>query len=138
MSAFSINQIYLVGNVSQEPELKHTKTGTAVLNFSMATNRSVQNEKKEWDNIPTFHRVIVFGKIAEFLADRLHKGHLVTVQGRQENRSYEDKDGVKKYVSEVIANSIIPMQDNKNSKPAQEAPKAQAVTGDSEIDNIDF
>lgn len=108
MSLFSINQIYLAGNVSKDPELRYTPNGHATVTFSVATNRSQQNKQTQaWDNIATFHRVVVWGKIAENIAQGLKKGMPVTVQGRQENRSYQDQAGITKYISEVVAEKVI-------------------------------
>lgn len=110
--AFSINQVVLLGNLTDEVELRYTPSGQAVGTFRMATNRSIK-KNEEWEDVPTFHRVVVWGKMAEFIANSVAKGDRVYVDGRIENRSYEDKAGVKKYISEVIANNVIPMSKKK-------------------------
>lgn len=106
--AFSINKIYLVGNATNDPELRYTPNGQAVLNFNLATNRNFKNDDGSYKDIPTFHRIVVWGKTAEYLGKTLRKGDPVVVEGRQDNRSYDDKDGNKKYISEVVADSCIP------------------------------
>lgn len=105
--AFSINQVYLVGNVASEVELKYTPNGTAVLNFSLATNRSVK-QGDNWQDVPTFHRIVVWSKLAEYLAQNISKGNKIVVTGRIENSTYE-KDGQKFYKSEIVAQDVIPM-----------------------------
>ena len=132
--SFSINKIYLAGNTTNDPELKYTPNGNPVLNFSMATNRGSKGKDGVYKNIPTFHRIIVWGKIAEYLARNLKKGDQVVVEGRQDNRSYEDKDGNKKYISEVIADSCIPPRRQKAesqptdlSEPAKDADEAAEI-----------
>lgn len=105
--AFSINQVYLVGNVASEVELRYTPNGTAVLNFSVATNRSVK-QGDNWEDVPTFHRIVVWSKLAEYLAQNISKGSKVVITGRIENSSYE-KDGQKFYKSEIVAQDVIPM-----------------------------
>jgi single-strand DNA-binding protein len=122
--AFSINKIYLVGNATVDPELKYTPNGQAVLNFSMATNRSVKEKDGSYRDAPTFHRIIVWGKMAEYLSKSLRKGNPVVVEGRQENRSYKDRDGNRKYISEVVADSCIPFA---RKERAQQAPTETTI-----------
>ncbi len=105
--AFSINKIYLVGNATGDPELKYTPGGQAVLNFSLATNRSIKKDN-EYRDVATYHRIVVWGKLAEYLGGVLKKGDPVVVEGRQDNRSYEDQAGNRKYTSEVVADTCIP------------------------------
>lgn len=110
--AFSINHITLLGNVSKDPEaLKYTKGGTAVLNFSMATNRSVKDGDKGYKNVGTFHRIVMYGKMAEWVFNHIQKGTKLYVDGRLENRSWEKQDGSKAYITEIVAENVIPMQD---------------------------
>lgn len=105
---FNINQALIAGNVTNDPELRYTQGGTAYLRFGVATNRGVKNkETEEWENVPTFHNVVVWGKLAENVGDRLHKGHLVTVLGRIDHSKYTDKDGVERVGHEIVADSVI-------------------------------
>lgn len=105
--AFSINKAYLVGNVTKDPDLKYTPNNNAVCTFNVATNRSIK-KGDDWEDVATFHRVVVWGKIAEYINNNVVKGDPVVVEGRIENRSFEDKDGVTKYISEIIADNVIP------------------------------
>lgn len=140
--SFSINQVILAGNVSQEPELKYTPNGTAVCTFSVATSRSVK-KGEQWENIPTFHRVTVWQKLAEFVSNNLVKGQQVTVRGRLDNRSYEDQNGNKKYVTDIIAEDVVfnapkkgqTTQQAQPSRPARPAPQEDvpSVTRDEPI-----
>lgn len=111
--SYSINQVFLVGNVASEVELKFTPSSMAVCNFSVATNRSVK-KNDQWETVATFHKIVVWGKLAESLANTLSKGKKVTISGRIDNRSYEAQDGSKRYVSEVVADSVI--FDSSNAK----------------------
>lgn len=106
MSLFDLNRATLIGNVVRDPDLKYTAKGTAVLKFSMATNRSMQNEDGSYKDLPTFHNVVAWSKVAERLAKILAKGKKVYVEGRIDNRSYE-KDGQTRYISEVVADNVI-------------------------------
>lgn len=148
--AFSFAQTQLMGNVTKDPELRYTPGGTAVLNFSMATNRGVKDETTQtgWKDIATYHNVKIFGKMAEWLAQSLHKGDQVFVVGRPENRSYE-KDGQKRYISEVIAETIVPPKAPKVARTNAPAVRAEgepidpstaqaAPTEQIDVDDIPF
>lgn len=107
------NHASIIGNLTNNPELKFTPGGNAICHFGVATNRSVKKDGK-YESVPTFHNCIVWGNTAEWFAKNYQKGHKVCVEGRIENRSYKDKSGTVKYISEIVASEIIPMvQDNK-------------------------
>lgn len=144
--AFSINKAYLVGNVTADPELKYTPKGTATLNLGVATNHSYK-DGDEWKEVPSFHRVQIWGKQAEFVAGALAKGDKVVVEGRIAYRSYDDKDGNKRYITEIIAENVIPHSGNRSSAPreteqAEEAPlediPTKEVDEDQKVDPDDI
>lgn len=100
----------ILGNISQMPELRYTPSGMAVCTLSVATNHSVKNSDGSYKDIPTFHNVVVFGKKADFVAKECKKGDKVYIEGRLQNRSWDDpKTNTKKYRTETIADEIIPM-----------------------------
>lgn len=120
--SFSINKAYLLGNVTKDPELRYTPSGQPVLTFNMATNRSIK-KNDQWEDVPTFHRIVVWGKIAEWLSNHLFKGYKVAVEGRIESREYTKKDGTKDRMREIIAENCIPMTEGKGqpaAKPTEE------------------
>ena len=104
---FSINLAIITGNVTRDPELRYTPSGSAVLSFGVATNHSVK-KGDQWTDVPTFHNIVVWGKQAEFLSNNLKKGTKVSIQGRIDNRQYDAKDGTKRYISEIVADIVIP------------------------------
>lgn len=106
--AFSDNLAILVGNLTRDPELRFGQSGTAILTLNVATNHSVK-KNDEWEDVPTFHRVIVFGKTAEWLSENVFKGDKIYINGRISNRSYE-QDGETKYIHEIIGNTVIPQK----------------------------
>ena len=117
------------GNATRDPELRYTPSGQAVCSFGVATNRSIK-KNDQWENVPTFHNVVQWGKQAEFTSNNLKKGMKVTVTGRIDNRSYDAKDGTKKYISEIVADSVIFYSDRPSTQPAdspQSEPQPQAV-----------
>jgi single-strand DNA-binding protein len=102
-----INKVILIGNLGRDPELRYTQGGTAVATLNLATTRSYTKqgsnervEETEW------HRVTVWGKTAEFCNQYLSKGRQVYVEGRLQTRSYEDKDGIKRYSTDVVAETV--------------------------------
>lgn len=103
----SVNKVILVGNLGNDPELRNTSGGNPVCNFNVATNEvwtgkdGQKNERTEW------HKIVVWGKQAENCEQYLKKGRQVYVEGKNQTRSWEDNDGVKRYVTEVIARQVV-------------------------------
>lgn len=110
----SLNQVQLIGNLTKDPELKQTKSGNSVVTFTIATSRSVKNGDV-WDEETDFHNVIIWGKLAETVQQYVSKGQKLFVTGRLQNRSY-DKDGIKRYVTEVVGTDIVFMDSKKQSQ----------------------
>lgn len=111
---FSINLAIITGNVTRDPELRYTPSGSAVCSFGVATNHSIK-KGDQWENVPTFHNIVVWGKVAEYIANTVHKGIKVSITGRIDNRQYDAKDGTKKYISEIVADTVIPFTDRKSA-----------------------
>lgn len=99
-----MNKVILMGRLTKEPDVKYTQTGKVVTQFTLAVDRPFKdaNGNKETDFIP----VVVWGKAAELVGNSCQKGHRLLVDGRLQIRSYEAKDGSKRWVSEIIANSV--------------------------------
>ncbi len=112
-----MNKVVLIGRMTKEPELKFTPgTGTAVCTFTMAVNRRF---KKEGQPDADFIPIVVWGKQAESTANYMSKGKLLSVAGRIETRSYEAKDGGRRYVTEVVADEVSFLEyGNKNEGQA--------------------
>mgnify|MGYP005888911421 FL=1 len=99
-----MNKVILMGRLTKDPEVKYTQTGKVVTQFTLAVDRPFKdaNGQKEADFIP----VVVWGKPAELVGNSCQKGHKLLVDGRLQIRSYEAKDGGKRWVTEIIANSV--------------------------------
>ncbi|MCH7679936.1 single-stranded DNA-binding protein [candidate division KSB1 bacterium] len=116
----SVNKVILIGNLGADPELKYTPNGAAVANLSLATidtwkdNDGNKQERTEW------HRVIVWKKLAEITAEYLKKGSKVYFEGRLQTRSWEDKDGVKRYTTEVVADNMVMLGQKEQSAELDE------------------
>ena len=99
-----MNRVDLVGRLTRDPELRHTTSGRAVCQLNLAINRTFTNQNGERE--ADFINVVVWDKQAENVSKYVSKGRLVSVEGRLQSRSYDDKDGKKVYVTEVVANNV--------------------------------
>ncbi|OGZ16159.1 MAG: single-stranded DNA-binding protein [Candidatus Lloydbacteria bacterium RIFOXYC12_FULL_46_25] len=101
-----INKALIYGNLTRDPEMRSLPNGTAVTQFSVATNRVFKDKNGARQESTDYHNVVVFGRQAETVSQYLRKGSGVFVEGRMQTRSWDDKDGTKKYRTEVIADRI--------------------------------
>ena len=100
------NRVQLIGHVGQDPEIKQLESGR-VANFTIATNDSYTNAKGEKVEQTEWHRVSAWGKTVDIIEQFLTKGSHVAVEGKLTHRSYDDKDGNRRYITEVIANELV-------------------------------
>ena len=112
-----LNQVVLIGNLARDPELRYTPDGTPVTSFTIAVNRPFVNRQgeREADFVP----IVVWRKRAETCSEYLIKGSQVAVEGRLQVRNYEDKDGIRKWVTEVVARRVDFLQRLKKQFPSQ-------------------
>ena len=103
----SVNQVTLLGNLTRDPELRYTSSGKAVINFSIATNRSWNDKDGNKQEIADYHNIVFWEKAAEIISQYCFKGSKILVQGRLQTRSWEDKNGIKKYTTEIIGKDFI-------------------------------
>jgi single-strand DNA-binding protein len=101
------NTVQLIGNTGMDPEIKTFEGGKKVANISLATNESYKNDKGEKVEQTEWHRVVAWGKLAEIMEKYVTKGKEIVVQGKLTYRSYEDKNGEKRYITEIVANDIL-------------------------------
>lgn len=101
-----VNKAIIVGNLGRDPELRHTQGGSPVCQLSVATTRAYTNKNNDRIEETEWHRIVVWGKSAEHCNNYLSKGRQVYVEGRIQTRSYEDKEGVKRYSTEIVADSV--------------------------------
>ena len=117
----SLNKVLLIGNLGKDPELRYTPDGLAILKFSMATTERFTNKSGNKSEKAVWHNIVAFDKMGQTLANYLNKGKQVFVEGRINNRSYDDSDGNKKYITEIIANNIVLLgSKGDNSQSGQE------------------
>jgi len=102
----SVNKAILVGNLGKDPELKYTPSGTAVCTFSLATTERYKDKSGQTQDKTEWHNIVVWAGLAEICGKYLTKGKQVYIEGRIQNRSYDDRDGNKRYVSEIVASEM--------------------------------
>jgi len=138
----SLNKVLLIGNLGKDPEMIHTQSGMAVSHFSLATAEIfVDKNTEEKTTNTTWHNITLFGKMAEILTPYLSKGKQVYVEGKIRNSSYDDKDGIKRYKTEIIASNIVLLgkkdntqgeQEEYQEKPIQQDKKQAIIAGQQE------
>ncbi len=134
----SLNKVQLIGNLGKDPELSYTQDGLGILKFTLATGEVYSDKNGEKTEKTTWHNVVLFGKLAETLANYLSKGKQVYVEGKIRNNTYDGKDGIKRYVTDIVANSII-MLGNKgqSSNIDTQAEQQRSSSGSSKYYNQD-
>lgn len=139
-----INKAILIGNLGKDPELRYTPGGQAVASFSMATSEKWRDKDGVMQDRTEWHNIVVWGRQAEIAKEYLAKGRTVYVEGRIQTRSWEDKDGNKRYTTEIVAQRLqfLGGRDQGAGQPAQstemppEAPPAGDLSG--EDDDLPF
>lgn len=141
---YTLNRIFMIGNLTRDPELKFTQAGTAVTNFSIAVNRSWKKQNGERQEETTFVRIITWRKLAEICNEYLKKGSTVLVEGRLSNRSWTTQDGQKRSTIEVIANNIqfinIPRRNQQEEPPVEDVVVDEPSNDNSgnNVENADY
>jgi single-strand DNA-binding protein len=135
-----VNKVILLGNLGAEPELRYTAAGTAVAKFSLATTEKFRDGQGNPQERTSWHRVTAWGKLAEICGQYLTKGKQVYIEGKLQYGSYE-KDGVKHYTTDIIANTMQMLGGGGNGNRSQEpeppfAPPPGGVPDD--MDDIPF
>ena len=118
-----INRVQLLGNVGKDPEVKHLDSGSVVANFSLATSETYKNKAGEKVSTTEWHNVIIWGKLAEVVEMWVKKGSQLFLEGKITTRSWEDKEGNKRYMTEIVCNNMQMLGGNKsNSGPTEDKP----------------
>jgi single-strand DNA-binding protein len=103
----SLNRVLLIGNLGRDPELRYTPSGKAVANFSIATTDRWKSKEGENQERTEWHNIVLWGRQAEIAKDYLRKGKQIYLEGRLQTRNYEDKDGNKRWVTEIIGDRFL-------------------------------
>ena len=106
MQKNSLNKVILIGNLGQDPEARFTPQGTAVTNLSVATNESWKDQNGETQDRTEWHRVVMYGRMAETASEYMKKGQMVYVEGRLHTREWEDKNQIKRRTTEISCDNF--------------------------------
>ena len=130
----ALNRVQLIGNMGQDPEVNSTQKGHHVTNFSVAVNEKFPFEVTSW------HRIVAWGVQADIAGDNLRKGDLVFVEGRLQTRKWEDREGMERTTTEVVASRLLPFPSVPARAPAppREHSNTAADTGDKEYNDLPF
>ena len=101
------NKVQLIGHVGNDPEIKTFEGGKKLANLTIATNDSYKNEKGEKVEQTEWHRITAWGKTAELIEKFVTKGKEIAIEGKLAHRSYDDKNGEKRYITEVVVNELM-------------------------------
>jgi single-strand DNA-binding protein len=101
-----VNKVILIGRLGQDPEVRYTPSGQAVANFTMATSENWTGKDGQKQERTEWHRIVVWGRLAELCKDYLRKGRQVYIDGKLQTRSWDDKEGKKRYTTEIVANTV--------------------------------
>ena len=126
MATSGLNKVMLIGNLGKDPEVRYTPGGQAVANFNIATNENwtdkggAKQERTEW------HKIVVWGKTAELCGEYLSKGRQVYIEGRLQTREWNNKEGVKQYTTEIVANQVLSLQGGERGQRGSKGSAAPA------------
>ena len=109
-----INKVTLIGNLGRDPEVRHLEGGATVAKFPIATNENYRDRNGEWQTNTEWHDVVVWRQLAERAERDFKKGMLVYIEGKLRKRKYQDKDGIDRYVVEIVANSVKVLERREN------------------------
>lgn len=123
---FSINTYVISGNLTKDPELRATTSGTPVCNGSICYNSRRKGQSGDWEDVPNFFDFVAFGKAAEILA-RKQKGDKIVLNGELTQRNWETKEGERRYKVELLVHEFMDASRQGSKRPAQEQPQEQDV-----------
>jgi len=140
-----LNKVMLIGYVGKDVELRYTPAGAPIANFSLATSERWKSKTGEKVEKTEWHKIVAFNKLAEICGEYLTKGKLVYIEGKVQTRSWEDKDGIKRYSTEIVANNMTMLGGSKTSSantgnpvPSNNAMPSASSAGDMDMDDVPF
>tara|TARA_X000001036_G_scaffold135449_2_gene128288 strand:- start:2342 stop:2758 length:417 start_codon:yes stop_codon:yes gene_type:complete len=135
-----VNKVILLGHLGKDPEVKKLDSGKSVANFSLATSEVYKNKEGEKVTNTEWHNIVLWSPLAEIAESYLKKGSQLYLEGKISNRSYEDKDGVKKYISEVVGRDItlLGRPPNESSGESSNNEGSAGSNVSDEVDDLPF
>lgn len=140
-----VNKVILVGNLGKDPEIRHLDIGRAVANFSLATSETYKNRNGERVTNTEWHNIVLWTPLAEIAERFLRKGNQVYIEGKITTRSYDDKDGNRKYITEVVGREMTLLGNKPSDSSEDDQPNGSQYTkttiesrGEDETDDLPF
>lgn len=135
----SLNKAMLIGRLGQDPGIRYTQSNTAVANFSIATSQRYKDRNGDQQETTEWHRIVAWGRLAEIIQEYVKKGSLIYVEGPLQTREWEDKDGVKKYTTEIKALSMqmLDTKDSNRSEKSNSSTGKESLQVDENFDDMD-
>ena len=136
-----VNKVILIGRLGKDPDVRYTPDGTMVTNFNLATDEQWKDKNGEKVQKTEWHRIVTFGKLAEICGNYLVKGKLIFVEGRIQTRSWEDKDGVKRFTTEIVANNMQMLDSkgqNKADGSSSDSMSSNSASSSTPMDDVPF
>jgi len=136
-----VNKVILIGRLGKDPEVRYTPDGTMVTNFNLATDEQWKDKNGEKVQKTEWHKIVTYRKLAEICGNYLVKGKLVFIEGRIQTRSWEDKEGVKRYTTEIIASNMQMLDSKGQNKTTDTSSNSEAENindGNVPIDDVPF
>ena len=135
MQKNSLNKVILIGNLGQDPEARFTPQGTAVCNLSVATNESWKDQSGEMKDRTEWHRVVMYGRMAETATEYMKKGQMVYVEGRLHTREWEDQNQIKRRTTEIRCDNFTMLGKRSDSSSAPSADPDSSMKPDADVDD---
>jgi len=136
-----VNKVILIGRLGKDPDVRYTPEGTMVTNFNLATDEQWKDKNGEKVQKTEWHRIVTWGKLAEICGNYLVKGKLVFIEGRIQTRSWEDKEGIKRFTTEIIASNMQMLDSkgqNKTEDTSFDAASTSSNDGNAPLDDVPF
>jgi single-strand DNA-binding protein len=130
MSKGTVNKVILIGRLGADPDIRYSPNGVAVAKFNLATNDSVSAGEGKWEDRTEWHRIVTFGKTAEFCGNYLAKGRHVFIEGSIRTNQWDDPQGQKRYMTEIVAREIQLLGSAEGQGQGQGQGQAQGTTGE--------
>jgi single-strand DNA-binding protein len=130
MAGKNLNKVMLIGHLGKDPEIRFTPSGRAVANFSLATSESWVDKEGKKEERTEWHRIVVYGKLAEICNQYLSKGKQVYLEGRLQTREWQDKDGNKRTTTEIVVNEMIMLGGRGDGAPSNRQTGQSASSDD--------
>jgi single-strand DNA-binding protein len=133
----NLNKIFIIGNLTRDPEIRNLPSGQSVASFAIATNRFYNDKSGQKQKDSQFHNIVAFGRLAEISSQYLKKGSLAMIEGRLQHRSWEGQDGQKKYRTEIVAQSRQ-LGPRGGFAPAEESAKKEIPPPAETVETIEY